>query len=124
MIMKLIEGLCWRLRYFARFVVCVKRRCSPSYWNHMGLTCTVSSGRIVPRVPNSGRSSRSVRSAGIVALRVSVMIGSTPVFMVLFRGLFLGRVGDRQPVDPREPRHRVGAGILLGHDVEHADAAH
>src|SRR6478735_6381775 len=63
--MRLMVGLCWRLRNLARFVVCVKRTCSPSYRNHIGLTWTVSSGRTVPRAANRGRSSSGARSPGM-----------------------------------------------------------
>src|SRR3954471_15209471 len=46
--------------------------CSPSYSNHIGLTWTVSSGRIVPSAPNSGRSSSGRSEEGMSAAMASV----------------------------------------------------
>src|SRR3954451_4471205 len=69
--MKLIDGLRCRLRNLPRLLVWVKRMCSPSYSNHIGLTWTVSSGRIVPSEAKSGRSRSGRRFSGIVTRRES-----------------------------------------------------
>src|SRR3954447_7535353 len=62
---RLIDGLRCRLRNLPRLLVCVKRTCSPSYSNHIGLTWTVSSGRIVPSAPKSARESSGRREEDI-----------------------------------------------------------
>src|SRR3954454_17801736 len=80
MTIRLIDGVSWRLRNFQRLFVCVKRTCSPSYSNHIGLTWTVSSGRIVPSAPNSGRSSSGSNAEGMVALMTGRSLAwSSPV---------------------------------------------
>src|SRR6184192_1885144 len=65
--------------YFCRIVVFVKRTCSPSQANHIGLTCGFPSGRTVARWAYSGRSSRSRWLSGITLINAPFTVrGSLP----------------------------------------------
>src|SRR3954447_17956286 len=92
---RLIEGLRWRLRNLPRLLVCVKRMCSPSYSNHIGLTWTVSSGRIMPSAAKSGRSRSGRSCSGIVTRRESSQRASGRLAAMLQRpeATVIGLVG-------------------------------
>src|ERR1700753_3640001 len=62
------RGLRCTLRYFCRLMVCANRSSSPSQSNHIGLTCTEPSGRVVAKCPYSGRSTRSSYPTGTAAI--------------------------------------------------------